>query len=491
MSILALAAPPLLAASPPEAVPTRQHLWLCIHLPDLALQARPWAPGVAGAVIRECAGQRVIHAVNEVAARRGVVAGMSLPAAYAVCPSLHIQTRDGRSEARRRRAVARESLAFTDWVSLDRPDAVLLEVGASLRLFGGLDALRSRVDQMLARLGLEARIALAPVPLAAWMLARSGQAICVLQPAALRSALGELPLSALPVSLHGLQRLSPLGVRTLRDLWRLPRDGLARRYGRALVRLLEEALGETPSLEGRYRQPIRFCRRIDLSLETDRLEVLTPILEALMEAMGRFLTERAAATSRIRLRLFHRRAAISTLMLQLSQPIQDWRHGLHLLRGKLERAPLSAPVLALELACADLHPHRPAATDLFDGHAARQLDWSQLLDELRNRLGEDALRILALADDHRPERTSGIRTDTRADSHPPAAPRPAWLLHAPAPATATHWRLVSSAERIESGWWDPPAVKRDYYQALDRDGRLLWVFRDGRQGRWYVQGIFA
>ncbi|HMM44547.1 MAG TPA: DNA polymerase Y family protein [Candidatus Macondimonas sp.] len=490
MSTLALAAPPLLAASPPKGVPTREHLWLCIHLPDLALQARSWAPGAAGAVIRESAGQHVIHAVNDMAARQGVMAGMSLPTAYAVCPSLQVQARDGRIEARRRRAVARESLAFTDWVSLDRPDAVLLEVGGSLRLFGGLDALRSRLRQMLARLGLEACMALAPVPLAAWMLARSGQTVCVLQPAALRSALGELPLSALPISYHSMQRLSPLGVRTLRDLWRLPRDALARRYGRALVHLLEEALGESPCLEGRYRPPTRFCRRIDLIHESDRLEVLVPMLDALMEALGRFLIERAAATSRIRLRLFHRRAAASTLTLQLSEPIQDWRHGLRLLRGKLERAPLSAPVMALELTSADLHPHRPAATDLFDGHAARQLDWSPLLDELRNRLGEDALRILVLAEDHRPERALCSRADRRANS-PPAAPRPVWLLPAPAPAAAPQWRLLSSAERIESGWWDPPAVQRDYYQALDREGRLLWVFRDGRQERWYVQGIFA
>ena len=490
MSNIALAAPLFGPDTPPAARPTRQDLWLCIYFPELALQGRSWPPGIAGAVIRMQGGQSVVHAANRDASSHGVLPGMSLPAAWALCPSLQVQVRDNRAETRWRRRVARACLRFSDWVSLDRPDAVLLEVGGSLRLFGGLESLRSQVRQMLAQLGVPGRIALAPAPLAAWMLARSGQETSILQAAALRSALGPLPVSALPVAPQTLQRLSPLGVRTLRDLWRLPRDGLARRHGRPLVQVLDEALGATPALLSRYQQPPRFRRRIDLDLETDRLEELTPILASLMDELGCFLTQRAAATNRIRLRLFHSRRPVSTMTLQLSQPTQDGRYSTQLLNEKLARNPLPAPVVALEVVCFDLHPHHPIAPDLFQAHAEHERSWSQLLDEVRNQLGEQALHFFSLADDHRPEQASQAHADP-GDHPPPAAPRPLWLLPEPVPTSSAHWRVIAAAERIESGWWDPQAVCRDYYRALDHEGRLLWVFRDLRRGHWSVHGVFG
>lgn len=489
MSNVALAAPLFGPDTAPAAPPARQELWLCIHLPELALQGRSWPTGIAGAVIRMQSGQSIVHAANHDAADHGVLPGMSLPAAWALCPALQVQARDSRAEMRWRRRVARRCLRFSDRVSLDRPDAVLLEVGGSLRLFGGLDPLRTQVRQMLAQLGVAGRIALAPAPLAAWMLARSGHESSILQTAALRSALGPLPLSALPVAPKTLQRLSPLGVRTLRDLWRLPRDGLARRHGRPLLRMLDEALGVSPALLSRYQQPSRFRRRVELDLETDRLEELTPILASLMDELGRFLTQRAVATTRMHLRLFHPRGLVSALTLQLSQPTQDGRYGAQLLTDKLARHPLPAPVVALELASFDLHPHHPIAPDLFQAHADHERSWSQLLDEVRNQLGEQALHFLSLADDHRPEQASQAHADP-GDHPPPAAPRPLWLLPEPVPTWSAHWRVIAAAERIESGWWDPQAVCRDYYQALDHEGRLLWVFRDLRRGHWAVHGVF-
>ncbi|TFZ83487.1 Y-family DNA polymerase [Candidatus Macondimonas diazotrophica] len=490
MSNIALAAPFSDPDIPPAAPLARQELWLCIHLPELALQGLSWPPGIAGAVIHTQGGQSVVHAANHDAAGHGVLPGMSLPAACALCPSLQVQARDHRAEMRWRRRVARHCLRFSDWVSLDRPDAVLLEVGGSLRLFGGSESLISQMRQRLAQLGVHGRIALAPAPLAAWMLARSGQETTVLEPTALRSALGSLPLSALPVAPKTLQRLSPLGVRTLRDLWRLPRDGLARRHGRPLVNVLDEALGASPALLSRYQQPPRFRRRVELGLETDGLDGLTPILASLMGELGRFLTQRAAATTRIRLRLFHPRQRVSAVTLQLSEPTQDSRYSTQLLNEKLARNPLPAPVVALELASFDLHPHHPIAPDLFQTHAEHERSWSQLLDEVRNQLGAHALNFLSLGDDHRPEQAGQAHANP-GHNPLPAAPRPLWLLPEPVPTSAVHWRVIAAAERIESGWWDPQAVCRDYYQALDHEGRLLWVFRDLRRGHWSVHGVFG
>src|SRR3954466_7362457 len=63
---------------------------------------------------------------------------------------------------------------FTPRVSLEPPQALLAEVQASLRYFGGLDELLGKLRAGLAALGCEASIAVAATPRAALWRARAG-----------------------------------------------------------------------------------------------------------------------------------------------------------------------------------------------------------------------------------------------------------------------------------------------------------------------------
>jgi len=51
--------------------------------------------------------------------------------------------------------------------------------------------------------------------------------------------------------------------------------------------------------------------------------------------------------------------------------------------------------------------------------------------------------------------------------------------------------LEGDPERIETGWWDSHDVRRDYYVARNRSGMRLWVYRDHREARWYLHGLFG
>jgi protein ImuB len=46
-------------------------------------------------------------------------------------------------------------------------------------------------------------------------------------------------------------------------------------------------------------------------------------------------------------------------------------------------------------------------------------------------------------------------------------------------------------ERIETAWWDGPAVRRDYYRVETDRGALWWVFQDLVSGEWFLHGRFA
>jgi nucleotidyltransferase/DNA polymerase involved in DNA repair len=45
-------------------------------------------------------------------------------------------------------------------------------------------------------------------------------------------------------------------------------------------------------------------------------------------------------------------------------------------------------------------------------------------------------------------------------------------------------------ERIETGWWRGPHVRRDYYRITTRDGARAWIFRDRDAGEWLLHGWF-
>jgi protein ImuB len=86
-----------------------------------------------------------------------------------------LRDRDASAEAAALAEVATLLLAFTPQVSIALPDAVLAEIEGSVRLFGGLSRC-SKARAVVQRRGYGTRMALAPTPIAALLLARAGLA---------------------------------------------------------------------------------------------------------------------------------------------------------------------------------------------------------------------------------------------------------------------------------------------------------------------------
>jgi protein ImuB len=49
---------------------------------------------------------------------------------------------------------------------------------------------------------------------------------------------------------------------------------------------------------------------------------------------------------------------------------------------------------------------------------------------------------------------------------------------------------VEGPERLVGQWWSPEAVARDYYRVRLEGVGVLWVFKDGADGRFYAHGVF-
>ncbi len=228
-------------------------------------------------------GQRaVVLLCNQAAHDAGICAGMPVSSARALIASLIVHRRDVRSEQYALQQLAGWLYQFSSRVSLRPPCTLLLEIQGSQVLFGGRASLLDTVFSGLAALGYQIHSAGAPTPLAAYSLACGGSGRQVESVRELPAALAPLPLSVLDWEQKLLDRLEGMGVHRLGELFRLPRDGLARRLGPVSVRSLDRMLGCCPDPQDLYQPPARFCSRLSLSAEVEQAGALLFSLQRLL-----------------------------------------------------------------------------------------------------------------------------------------------------------------------------------------------------------------
>ncbi len=515
-------------------------LWIALHLPSLSLETFSAALANGEAADRPLALQkahRIVQA-NAVARALGVQPGLKRTTALSLAPQLTLGEADPARDADALTAVAHAALAFTPNVSLapastaadaEPPHTVLLEVRASLRYFGGLTALRRRLHDAVVPFGHTVQTVSAPTPLAATLLARAHRDLHCAGPAESHAALDAAPIWLLgPGRLHW-DALQGMGLRTIADLRRLPRSGLARRFGEAVLDEVDRAYGQVPDPREPIALPPVFDSRLELFARADTTQQVVHGAGMLLPRLVAWLAAQHAATRRYTLVMAHeprwrasQTPAATTLDVALAEPSRDAGHLLGLLQERLAQIDLVAPTLELRLQCADIVRLSPPNTELFPTSRGEREGLTRLIERLQARLGPAQVQCLREVEDHRPERATAVVLADAARRPPPARDRssrpavarpsaasvpirPVWLLSDAEPLQeegagpllgGRSLRLLSGPERIESGWWDGDLAQRDYYIAQDTDGTLLWIYRSrllfsaGAIG-WFLQGRFG
>ncbi|MCB1739045.1 MAG: DNA polymerase Y family protein [Gammaproteobacteria bacterium] len=532
----------------------REELWLCIHLPRLSLEALAehrldgmtadisTSTPTSTAIVERRGHREVVTCCNASAEQAGVQPGMTSSTAVSVAPTLCLQRRDLELERETLEGLAHWCSGFTSRLHLQH-DAVLLEIGGSLRLFGGLNTLLQNLLDGLEQLGHLSSVSIAPTLLAAEWLARGGLSRHVLSLERLPAALAAVPVS---VMLAGWQRaevvlddLQRLGVRRLGELYRLPRADLARRFGPRLLSSLDRALGRQIDARAAWSVPERFERRLVLGHgSTEHQYLLNGVGLLLMELVG-LLQARAAAVRTLEVTLIHQQPPSTRFTLELVRESRDLAHLQHLLAERLERVALPHPVEEIGLRVPVLIEAAPLQVDLYAPARPAEDALGTLVERLAARLGNDAIQRPVLVSDYRPEyqtrtvpfpsvdhgamaATSDIvRPDILQRNIAPRGDgrlhddethqayirslhglRPVWLLRTPRrltqiggqPCLHGPLELLQGPERILAGWWQSRPCNRDYYRALASNGARYWVYRvDARDGGsdWYLHGIFS
>src|SRR5688572_1478819 len=185
--------------------------------------------------------------------------------------------------------IAAWACQFTPKVSLEPPQALLLEIAGSVRYFGGVHELLQRLEEGCAQLGFAVALGTARTPRAALWRARGGRR----------------DLDALALQAIGFDRplFASIGIRTLGELRRLPREGLAQRCGQALLDDLDRALGVLPEPRRFFTPPPCFSVRLELPAPVDHAEGLLFAARRLLVQLEGLLAARHEGVRSFLLRL--------------------------------------------------------------------------------------------------------------------------------------------------------------------------------------------
>ncbi len=329
---------------------TQERLWLCLYLPRLPLEVSARAATDAPlALLADRASRPVIFLCNDAATRCGVRPGIPVNAALALAPSLEVACREPEREQQVLHELAARSMCFTPLVSVDACGALLLEIAASLKLFGGVDALQAAAVGQLRARGHRVMTAVAPTARAALWLARAGHATPVMDPARLPGVLGSLPISQLGWPHTVGQSLRRVGVNQLGECMRLPRDGLALRVGESCLQEMDEALGRRPELRQACRQSTRFCAELELPADTRETAGILAALRIVLSRLREHLLARQAGTRVLWAELRHAAVPATLVRIGLLRPSADTTYLEELAAIYLSATRVPAPVTAIGL----------------------------------------------------------------------------------------------------------------------------------------------
>ncbi|QTD46926.1 Y-family DNA polymerase [Ottowia testudinis] len=326
------------------------------------------------------------------------------------------------ADAPSRDTLAWWALGFTPHVVwLD--EALLLEVSACERLWGGRRALIERVLQSnpagvvmgygLAATSLIALARLRCQPMSG-ILALDSMGQATPHPArSMRPA--DLPLHTLTAARAHLPVLARLGCRTWGQVDALPRGGLARRFGPALGRALDVAFGRAPDVHAWITLPDRFEQALELPQRADSAPALLWSARRLLQALQHWLAARQQGVLALELawtfdqRRLDGRALPpqDAITLRTAEGVQHMDHIQRLLAERLARTPLLAPARAIRLRVLQTAPWNPATASFLPEDQPRGDALHVFVERVSARLGTGCVRVPVLHADHRPECRQG------------------------------------------------------------------------------------
>ena len=478
----------------------------CLRIPDMPLAAALRAePELAGQPLAILADDTIVS---------GWLRGLTATQARAAVPELVTRPVCLEALASAQAALVDVALSVTSRVEDAGGGTAHLDLVGSEALFPTERGLLTALEHRLAGVGLaSARLGTGPTRTVAELAARLGTGGHIVRRAEARAFLAPLPLDLLEPPDEVFDRLSRWGVRTLGDLWRLPRASLGTRLGEDGVALARRARGQDLRPFRPAPPRLRFCESAEPGYPVANLEALSFTLRAVLDRLTRRLRVRALAVRELLLELGLESGATYARSVPLGAPTLETAVLLSLVRLALERDPPGEPVELLratatpgsvETAQLDLFlPPLPAPAEL-----AVTVGRLEALCGGQERVGAPDVRDTHLPDAAELRQFVTKRPPSEA-SEPVLSARSPMALRALRPPRPVRVRerderpaqvalegkslavlRAAGPWRLFGEWWGDACFARDYFDVELADGGVYRLYRNLREASWFVDGIY-
>lgn len=479
----------------------------------------------------------------------GISHGQLLADARALVPDLHVRDADEAADDQALLSLSDWCHRYTPWVAPatrhNGRDGLILDITGCGHLFGGEEGLVKDLIRRLKKFRIEARIGVADTPGAAWALAHFGSKHRnwhLIGPDEQEEALANLPVEGLRIDQVLADGLRDMGLKTIGQLYDMPRAPLTERFGTDVAHRLDQALGidEEPISPRSPMIPYRL-RRV-LAEPIVRQEDVLYGLEKLANDLCQRMADDQVGARKLEAELYRVDGQVMRMSVGTSSATCDVRHIIRLFAEKIDTLvqefdagfgvdtlSLAAPdverVQAIQAMLSTVAEREDKAVKSKGGAKGKayptfSADLGYLMDRLGNRLGADRVGRLSPRESHLPEQAEAkvpvmaVQKNAERDAHSEArahyarAGRPLSMLRAPEPVEVVaevpegpprvfRWRRVSytvtrvqGPERVAPEWWQgvdltggKASRTRDYYQVEDTDGRRFWLYRNGLYNR--------
>ena len=415
----------------------------------------------------------------------------------------------------------------------DFADTVVLDIAGCEKLCGSPEKIAHDLKRVASDMGLEVNVAVAGNPRAAVCAAQGFSGITVIPDGEEGIQLGRLSLEALLIPLELRETLRRWGICTCADFAALPEVAIVERLGQEGLRWWRLARGadDQPLIAKDF--PSSFEEDMDLDSPVELLEPLLFVLNRLLEQLCARLRMHILSVGEIQVTLsLERRDSrkkepmLHIRTLRLPVPTRDSKLLLKLLQLDLEAHPPSLPVAAVRMLTVPLKA-RSRQMGLFLPLSPDPERLELTLARIQSTVGEGRVGSPVLLDTHSPEwfRLNRFVLPEVKEKELPSEKRATTALRIyrpPLPATVESQKgkpaflscegvrrqvlAFAGPWKTKGGWWSETAWAREEWDVEVRTLRpriraegsrdaqeetaLYRVYKDLRQKRWFVEGVY-
>lgn len=469
-------------------------------------------------VVREEKRHLYIASVNEAARKVGVRIGTRLADARIIQPGLRFTLENPDADEHLQQKLITWCDRYSPLVVPDGPDGIALDITGCAHLVGGELALCQQMETGIQALRFQVRAAIASTLGAAWALARFSDTP-ISPHEDLAGSLDPLPIRGLRLSEEAIAELHRVGITTIGQLRKIPRETLVPRYGEPLLLRLDQSFGFVKEAVSPAPRPRPYRCGQSFAEPIGTTSAVEYVLLHLLTTLCMRLEKNHKGSRYFELLCFRVDGSVAMLPVRTSKPGRSITHLMRLFSEKMDTLDAGFGIETMLLHALDVEEAAPVQLALPHCGDGKEEDASfdELLDRLALRLGFPAVCRFQIHESLLPDFSASFVPITHQVTANATWPnhrlRPVRLFQKPVPIAVSEvfpdklpvgMRIgqqmhqivrVEGPERLMPEWWRDDNISyqwRDYYRIENGQGLRFWIFRETHDNtqptRWFLHG---